>query len=91
MLLESILGITLSSSNPTFDKDVKPLFEKHCAQCHSANWPDKNWLDYETAKKNKDKIKLRVQNLTMPPGNMTNMTKEERDIIIKWVDQGAKK
>lgn len=86
-----MLIIVASSTNPTYTADVKPLIEKHCAQCHNANWPDKNWLDYETAKKNKDKIKFRIQNQTMPPGNVTNMTKAERDLIVKWVDQGAKK
>ena len=92
MLLESILFTFLTNSGTTYTKDAKPIFEKHCSQCHNANWPDKNWLDYETAKKNKDKIKDRaVLQKSMPPGNPTNMTDKERDILKQWIDEGAKK
>jgi uncharacterized membrane protein len=79
------------ATNLTYTTDIKPIFEKRCSQCHNANWADKNWMDYDTAYKNRDKIKLRVENQTMPPGNSTNMTKEERDKVIKWVKEGAKK
>jgi uncharacterized membrane protein len=72
-------------------KDIKPILNNRCAQCHNQNWPDKNWMDYDTAFKNKDKIKLRLQNQTMPPGNNTQMTDDERKTVIKWVDDGGKK
>lgn len=85
MFLEIFTYTVIVTNSPTY-KDVKPLFEKHCAQCHNANWPSRNWLDEETAKKNALQIKARVQNRTMPPGNVTNMTKEERQKIIDWVD-----
>jgi len=75
----------------TYTTDIKPIFEKRCAQCHNANWSAKNWMDYDTAYANRNMIKLRVGNQTMPPGNQTSMTKEERDKVIKWVNQGAKK
>lgn len=83
--------IFVLSTSLSYNKDIKPMIEKHCSQCHNPNWPDKNWLDYETAKKNKDAIKLRVGNQTMPPGNITNMTQEERNKIIQWVNEGAQK
>jgi uncharacterized membrane protein len=93
MLLELLLGCGLTATNAdlTYTKDIRPIFEKRCANCHSSNWPDKNWMDYETAKKNKDRIKFRVENKTMPPGNSTNMTEEERKKVIQWVKDGAKK
>lgn len=75
----------------SYTKDAKPIFEKRCSVCHGPNWPDKNWMDYDIAVKNKDKIKFRLENLTMPPGNSTGMTKEERVKVIKWVETGAKK
>ena len=83
--------IITSTNNPTYTTDIKPIFETKCIQCHSPSWVDKNWMDYGIAFKNKDKIKIRVQNETMPPGNITELTKNERELIIKWVDQGAKK
>ena len=75
----------------TYTKDAKPIFQKHCSNCHNQGWVDKNWMDYDTAFKNMDKIKLRVDNHSMPPGNTTNMTKEERKTIVDWVDGGGKK
>lgn len=89
MFLELFTFLIVANSEPTY-KDVKPLFQKHCAQCHSPNWPDKNWLDEKTAKANAEKIKFRVSNETMPPANFTEMTKEERQKIIDWVNKGAK-
>jgi len=80
-----------NAAETTYTKDVQPIIEKRCSQCHNANWADKNWMDYDTAFKHRDMIKLRVQNESMPPGNTTEMTKEERATIIKWVDGGAKK
>ena len=90
-MFECAFTALVMAANLTYTADIKPIFEKRCSQCHNANWTDKNWLDYDTAFKNKDKIKLRVGNETMPPGNQTELTKEERASIIKWVDQGAKK
>jgi len=75
---------------PTYTKDIKPVFQKHCAQCHNANWQTKNWMVYKTAFINRDLIRTRVQQRTMPPGNLTNMTPIEKDLIIQWVDKGAK-
>jgi uncharacterized membrane protein len=85
MLVEILL-----TSGLTY-KDVRPIFEKRCAQCHSSNWPDKNWMDYETAKKHKNHIKHRVSDQSMPPGNATGLTEEERKMIIDWVDGGGAK
>ena len=76
---------------PTYSLDIKPIFKDKCSQCHNQNWPDKNWMDYKTAYKFKDSIKLRLENKTMPPGNVTELTEKERALIIKWVDEGAKK
>lgn len=80
-----------SSSDVTYTKDAKPIFQKHCSNCHNSNWADRNWMDYETAFKYKDKIKFRTENQTMPPGNPTNMTKAERQVIVDWVNGGGKK
>jgi uncharacterized membrane protein len=78
-------------SDPTYTSDIRPIFERRCSQCHNASWAAKNWLDYDTAYANRILIKTRVSNETMPPSNQTGMTKEERDLVIKWIDGGAKK
>lgn len=89
MFLELFTITVITSSSPVY-QDVKPIFQKHCAQCHNANWPEKNWLDESKAKRDAQKIKLRIENKTMPPGNFTKMTEEERQKIIDWVKEGAK-
>lgn len=76
-------------ANVTYHKDVRPVFEKRCAQCHNERWPDKNWMDYEKAFTNREKIKRRVESWSMPPNG--NMPKEERALVKQWVDQGAKR
>jgi len=81
----------LGASDVTYTKDVKPIFKSRCAVCHNENMPDKNWMIYDQAFKNKDKIKIRVANGTMPPGNSTAITKQEIQTIIDWVDGGGKK
>lgn len=92
--MKKIIMFVLISTNVyalTYTKDIKPIFKDRCSQCHNETWPDKNWMDYETAKKHKDVIKKRMVEKTMPPSNATGLTDKERDTIIKWVDEGAKK
>jgi uncharacterized membrane protein len=80
-----------NSKEISYSKDIHPIFEERCSVCHNPGWAEKNWLDYDTAFKNKDKIKIRIKAETMPPGNITEVTKEERKTIIEWVDGGGKK
>jgi uncharacterized membrane protein len=77
-------------SVPTYSIDIAPIIMDRCSQCHSYNWPEKNWQRYEIAYKFKDSIKIRMKNKTMPPDNSTELTEKERALIIKWVDTGAK-
>ena len=78
--------LTLLVSNPTYTKDIKPIFKNRCSQCHDY-FPDKNWQKYEIAFSHKDKIKEKMISKEMPMGQ--DMPQDERDLIIKWVDQGA--
>jgi uncharacterized membrane protein len=36
-----------------------------------------------------DEIRTVVANRVMPLGNRTGMTDEERDLVVRWVEQGA--
>ena len=90
--MNELLTFILLTTGPTYTKDIKPMFENHCATCHNTNWPDKNWLDYNTTKLNKDKIMRRVVVIKdMPLNNLTHMTDAERDIIKQWIDEGCNK
>lgn len=73
----------------TYQEHVLPLFKVKCQACHNASTPDRNWSVYEIAYSKRAVIKLRIENRTMPIG--LTITEGQRQLIIKWVDQGAKK
>ena len=74
--------------------------QKHCVGCHAEKPTDAifkiapNGVKYDTPQQISamaSKIKQRaVETTSMPFGNKTNMTKEERDLLGRWIDQGAK-
>ncbi len=90
---------TANTKQVAFD-EVEEIFTQRCVQCHSSNPTDDQWqsapngvvFDLPSQIQNmKDKIMLRVvQTNSMPQGNKTNMTQEERDTIRDWIIQGAK-
>jgi uncharacterized membrane protein len=76
------------------------IVQLRCVSCHSAQPTDDQ---FRTAPNNTtfdtpasiraraDLIKLRsVLTPTMPPGNKTGMTEEERRLLGRWIDQGAR-
>jgi len=79
--------------------EVNAIMEKRCVQCHSANPTDDlikvapNGVMFDTPEKIKnltDKIMSRaILTKSMPQGNKTNMTQEERDLIQCWIENGA--
>jgi uncharacterized membrane protein len=80
--------------------EIVPIFKQRCSPCHSAHPTDDtqltapNGVMYDTPeqiKKMADKILVRVvQTKTMPQGNKTNITEEERELIGVWIEQGAR-
>lgn len=80
---------SIASNKITYTKDIKPLFSKRCAMCHSAG--DLNWMDYNTAFIKKDLIYYRVVKMkNMPPPGLP-FTDAERKLVGDWIDGGAKK
>lgn len=79
---------------------VQPVIQKHCTGCHSSKPTDNvnviapNGIMFDTPdeiKKHADRILVRaVQTKTMPQGNKTGITEEERELIGVWIEQGAK-
>lgn len=80
--------------------EARTIIDTHCIQCHSKVTTDPAWpsapngVMYDTPEQVKamsQKILLRaVTTQTMPQGNTTNMTQEERDLLGQWILQGAK-
>lgn len=85
---------------PVSFQEAKAVIDLRCIQCHSASPTDDVWtvapngVMYDTPEQIKnmsDKIMARaVRSKTMPQGNKTNMTDEERLILKRWILQGAK-
>ncbi len=79
---------------------VQPIIQNRCANCHSAKPTDDvntiapNGIMFDTPQeiqKHADRILVRaVQTRTMPQGNKTGITEQERELIGVWIEQGAK-
>ena len=87
-------------SAPAFP-DVKKIFSKRCQTCHS-EFPSQmefsetgapNGVKFDTPEQIKffsPKIwKKAIEEKSMPPGNLTNITDAERDSIAAWIKAGA--
>ena len=98
-----LLPASQANSKPkqvTFSKDVAPIFNKNCAECHrpgeSAPF---STLSYKDVRPWAKSIKEKVANRTMPPwhadphfGDFKNnrlLTQAEIDAIVAWVEGGA--
>lgn len=66
---------------------VRPIFGARCSKCHVGAT---DWTNYAIAKEHSAEIKMRVILFkNMPPlGN--EIDDKERDLIRKWIEQGAK-
>ncbi len=92
-----------SSDNAVTDKvtftQAREVITKRCTTCHSAKPTDDIFsvapvgVMFDTSEQIKmriDRIRDRVViNRTMPLGNKTKITEEERQLLGKWIEQGA--
>ncbi len=91
---------TLDATIPASFEEANAVIQNRCVQCHSANPTDDQWtaapngVMYDTPEQIQamaDKIMTRaVRTKTMPQGNKTGMTDEERTVLKRWILQGAK-
>ncbi len=93
---------TIKSTNktPVNFSEVQTIITKRCTSCHSSHPTDDvqkvapNGIMFETPQqiaKLSDRILFRVvQTKTMPQGNKTGITEAEREILGRWIGQGAK-
>lgn len=73
--------------------DVEGIVQQRCISCHSANPFPQGGISFENPadiKARASRIRLRVvQQRNMPPGNSTGVTDAERELLGRWVEQGA--
>lgn len=89
-------------AEPTFAEDVAPIVFKSCGACHhpGGNAPF-SMLDYDSVAGHVDEIRDAVSTGYMPPWhaagphdvfrNDRRLSDAEKDIILKWIDGGAKR
>src|SRR5689334_1860367 len=104
MRLLATIALTASfaaGQAPTFYKDVAPLFQKHCQECHRAGEAaPMPLLTYSEVRPWAKAIKQAVLSHKMPPwyadphvgkwANDRSLSQAEIDTLVSWVDGGAK-
>jgi mono/diheme cytochrome c family protein len=91
-----------STSAVTFAKDVAPIFQRSCQNCHRpGSVAPMSLISYEDARPWARAIKTRVSKREMPPWGIDknvgiqefkddiSLTDEELATVVKWVDTGA--
>lgn len=91
-----------SLTTPTFSKDIAPIFQDKCQDCHRKNsMAPMSLVTYEETRPWAKSIKQRVASRVMPPwhldktvgiqkfANDTSLSDEQIATIVRWVDAGA--
>jgi len=97
----AVSALALAAPDVTFHKDVEPILEKSCQECHRpGEIGPMPLLTYEQARPWAKGIKAAVLQGKMPPwpadphygkfANDRSLTKQEIDTLAAWVDAGAK-
>src|SRR6184192_1333220 len=103
-----VLGVAASATAAdapkvvTFAKDVAPIFQAKCQECHQPNSiAPMSLITYQDARPWARSIKERVATRQMPPWhidrsvgvqkfkNDMSLSDEQVDTIIRWVDAGS--
>lgn len=91
---------TNSPSAPTFARDVAPIFQKHCQDCHRpGETAPMSLLSFEDSRPWAKSIAKVVESRTMPPwhadpsigewSNDRRLTEKEIATITQWANSGA--
>ncbi|HLK18280.1 MAG TPA: cytochrome c [Bryobacteraceae bacterium] len=95
-----LFAYSVSAAPVTFSKDVAPILEKNCQQCHRPGEAAPfSLLTYEQARPWAKAMKAAVRLKKMPPwfadphygkfSNDQSLTPKEADTIAAWADDGA--
>ena len=103
VLAVAVPGLAADAPRPvTFSKDVAPIFQAKCQECHQPNSiAPMSLITYQEARPWARAIKERVASRQMPPWhidrsvgvqkfkNDMSLTDEQVETIVRWVDGGA--
>jgi hypothetical protein len=99
---QCIMGASLTGSTPTFTKDVAPILQEKCQNCHRAgSMAPMSLVTYEETRPWAKSIKERVITRSMPPWHLDktvgiqhfqndmSLSDDQIAVIARWVDGGA--
>lgn len=89
ILVATLMWSLSANASLTFTEDVRPVFQKSCTKCHNANTKLPNFLKYEVAYSLRYSIKEKLEKREMP--HIGYLSESERETILDWIRQGAKK
>jgi hypothetical protein len=100
LVLSLLVPAAAIAQVPTFYKDVAPVLERRCQECHRpGEIAPMSLLTYQDARPWAKSIKEKVLTHQMPPwfadphvgkfANDRSLTKAEIDTLVGWVDGGA--
>src|SRR5579862_4467265 len=97
-LLAGVAALAANAAQPTFNKDVLPILQKHCQECHRpGEMAPMSLLSYNEARPWAKAIKAAVVTQKMPPwfaeaGHFANdrrLSASDVGTLSAWVDNGA--
>ncbi len=102
MLGTAAMAADVSTAPPTFTKDIAPIFQAKCEECHrKGTAAPMSLVTFQEARPWARSIKERVVSKNMPPwhidqtvgirqfANDRSLSPAQLDLIVKWVDAGA--
>lgn len=100
LAIRSVAADDNASAAPTFSRDVAPIFQKHCMECHRPGEIAPMALtSYEEARPWAKSIRTEVAAQRMPPwhadrgafayANDESLSEKDIKTIVAWVDSGA--
>jgi hypothetical protein len=95
-----LLGGVSAAPNPTFSRDIAPIFQRHCQECHRlGGGAPFQLITYDQVYRRREKILETTRTRAMPPWKpvagygdfrgVRGLTKDEIALIGRWVETGA--
>ena len=90
------------SKKKIFFKDIAPIISKKCSICHNPEGSAPiNYLNYQDIANRRTMFKYVIENNLMPPWNVNpttgpwkndlSLTRKEKTMLLKWLDDGCPK
>ena len=102
LMTPAVVAAQGADADPTFTKDVAPIFQQSCQVCHRPNnMAPMSLMTYQEARPWARSIRQKVMAREMPPWHIDkkvgvqgfkgdrSLTNAEIDTVVRWVDAGA--